>query len=41
MTTKEKYLKITLNLMVAVGIILFVLVLVPKILVFFMPFVVG
>lgn len=41
MTTKEKYLKIILNLLVAVGIVLFIFVAVPKVLVFFMPFVVG
>lgn len=41
MTTKEKYLKIALNLLVALGIVLLVFVAVPKILVFFMPFVVG
>lgn len=41
MTTKEKYIKIGLNLLVAVGILVFVVFVVPKLLIFLMPFVVG
>ena len=41
MTTKEKYLKICLNLLVAAVVLFFILFAVPKLLVFFMPFVVG
>lgn len=41
MTTKEKYLKICLNLLVAAVVLFLILFAVPKLLVFFMPFVVG
>lgn len=41
MTTKEKYIKICLNLLVAAIVLVFIIFLVPKLLVFFMPFVVG
>lgn len=41
MTTKEKYLKISLNLLVALGITLLFFVAIPKLLFFFMPFFVG
>lgn len=41
MTTKEKYLKICLNLLVAAVVLFLIFFAVPKLLVFFMPFVVG
>lgn len=41
MKTAIKYLKILLNLFIAVGILLFIIYVLPKVIVFFMPFLIG